>query len=87
MSQIQADDRVSLRVDLPELGLAVGQVGRVISTWFYPHTAFEVEFEPEPGACARRVLLQKHQVTRAGEATAAPELPITREVCRASSST
>ena len=84
MNQINEQDRVRLSVDLPELGLSAGQVGRVISTWFYPHTAFEVEFEPEPGACARRVLLLKHQVAGADEAPTAT-FPITREVIRASS--
>jgi hypothetical protein len=83
MNQINEQDRVRLSLDLPELGLSAGQVGRVISTWFYPHTAFEVEFEPEPGACARRVLLLKHQVARADEATTA-ERPNTGEVYRAS---
>jgi hypothetical protein len=51
MRQVVADDRVNLRVDVPELGLAAGQIGRVVSTWFYPNTAFEVEFAAERGAC------------------------------------
>jgi hypothetical protein len=65
ITQVVANDWVTLSVDLPELGLAAGQTGRVVSTWFYPNTAFEVEFAAERGVCTRRVLLLEHQIAPA----------------------
>ena len=84
MRQIVANDRVSLRVDVPELDLVAGDVGRVVSTWFYPNAAFEVEFAAEPGGCARRVLLLEHQVALVPDACE-PKVPGSSEVYRARS--
>ena len=38
------DDRVSLSHDVPELSLHRGERGVVLSRWFAPAAAFEVEF-------------------------------------------
>jgi hypothetical protein len=65
MHQIVVDDRVRLQEALPELELAVGEVGRVISAWFFPNTAYEVEFSGDGNASERRVLLLHNQI--AGE--------------------
>ena len=62
MQTIFANDRVQLKQDLPELGLARGDSGVVVSTWFYPNTAYEVEFKPIGELCTRRVLLLTHQL-------------------------
>jgi hypothetical protein len=62
--QIVASERVRLQVDVPELELTNGDVGQVVSTWFHPNTAYEVEFSPAAGACTRRVLLLQHQIER-----------------------
>jgi len=54
-----------LREALPELELAVGEIGRVVSTWFYPNTAYEVEFSAGESLCPRRVLLLHDQIAKA----------------------
>jgi hypothetical protein len=66
MEQMYANDRVRLEADLPELELFKGESGRVVSTWFYPNTAYEVEFQARPDACACpvRVLLLRGQIRR-----------------------
>ena len=64
MKQIVAGDHVRLEQGLPELELLVGEIGRVISAWFFPNEAYEVEFQgpSHPGAC--RVLLLHDQIAR-----------------------
>ena len=62
MPAIVANDLIRLTIDVPELALAMGQIGRVVSSWLYPNRAYEVEFAPQSAVCARRVLLMAHQV-------------------------
>ena len=45
MQQVLASDRVRLEQDIPELELHRGDVGVVVSSWFFPNTAYEVEFQ------------------------------------------
>ncbi len=54
--------RVRLQVSVPELELEAGEVGRIISAWFYPNTAYEVEFPAKPNGCIRRALLLENQI-------------------------
>lgn len=65
MHHIVTSDRVRLQEALPELELAVGEIGQVVSTWFYPNTAYEVEFSSAETPCARRVLLLHDQIAKA----------------------
>ena len=65
MEQILTQDRVRLEENLPELGLIRGAVGTVVSTWFYPNTAYEVEFELDQQTAALRVLLLSDQLVGA----------------------
>lgn len=54
-------ETVRLTQALPELGLYTGQVGVVLSTWFYPNQAYEVEFDVQAenrGERLRLLLLQ-----------------------------
>ena len=62
MEQIIANEHVRLQVDVPELELRTGEVGLVVSTWFHPNTAYEVEFPAKPNICSRRVLLHQNQI-------------------------
>jgi hypothetical protein len=62
MQQVLASDRVRLEEDIPELELFRGDVGIVVSTWFFPNTAYEVEFEINQQRERLRVLLLKQQV-------------------------
>jgi hypothetical protein len=62
MPSIVANDLIRLTINVPELALAIGQIGRVVSSWLYPNRAYEVEFAPQPAICARRVLLMAHQI-------------------------
>ena len=41
---ILSNESVRLVRDLPELDLPAGSLGVVLSAWFYPTTAYEVEF-------------------------------------------
>ena len=66
-TSIFANDFIRLTINIPELALAAGEVGRVVSSWLYPNTAYEVEFAPQPAVCARRVLLLQNQVEPAGQ--------------------
>jgi len=58
----EVDDFVRLVKDIPELGLARNEVGIVRSTWFEPHTAYEVEFRPRGQIFRTRALLMAEQV-------------------------
>jgi hypothetical protein len=60
--QIVAGDRVRLEESVPELELTAGAVGRVVSAWFFPNEAYEVEFGADPRASACRVLLLHGQI-------------------------
>ena len=62
MQQVLANDRVRLEQDIPELELFRGDVGVVVSTWFFPNTAYEVEFEVNQQCERLRVLLLQQQV-------------------------
>lgn len=63
MQQIVAGDRVRLEEGVPELELTIGAVGRVVSAWFFPNEAYEVEFGAEPHAASTcRVLLLHGQI-------------------------
>ena len=62
MMHPQVDQCVKLKQSIPELQLPGGAVGIVCSTWFSPHTAYEVEFRGA-GLCAgMRVLLLEQQL-------------------------
>ena len=63
MRQVLANDKVRLEQDIPELELAKGEIGIVVSSWFFPNTAFEVEFRGKPDQFARRVLLLEQQIS------------------------
>ena len=67
MEPIIVSEHVRLQVDLPELELRTGEVGFVVSTWFHPNTAYEVEFPAKPNICTRRVLLLQNQLAREQE--------------------
>ncbi|HEV8379676.1 MAG TPA: DUF4926 domain-containing protein [Tepidisphaeraceae bacterium] len=62
MQQVLASDRVRLEQDIPELELFRGAVGVVVSTWLFPNTAYEVEFEVNPQRERLRILLLQQQV-------------------------
>ena len=64
MQQLLATDRVRLEQDIPELELLRGEVGVVVSSWFCPTTAYEVEFEAKYQSAKVRVLLLERQVER-----------------------
>lgn len=64
MHLIVANDRVRLEESLPELELDAGEVGQVVSAWFYPNTAYEVEFSSSEMPCGRRVLLLHDQIVK-----------------------
>ena len=55
-------DRVRLIEDLPELELYRGDTGVIRSAWFYPNTAFEVEFAARSESTPSRVLLLREQI-------------------------
>lgn len=61
MQMIFSNDPVILAVDLNELHLQEGDIGRVRSSWHYPNPAYEVEF-PIVDQGLVRVLLFAHQV-------------------------
>jgi hypothetical protein len=61
MRQVLANDKVSLLQDIPELELYRGDVGVVVSSWFWPNTAYEVEFDGKT-TCRKRVLLLEQQI-------------------------
>jgi hypothetical protein len=62
MQHPQVDECVRLRQSIPELHLAGGAVGVVCSTWFAPHTAYEVEFRRPGVPDPLRVLLLEQQL-------------------------
>jgi hypothetical protein len=64
MQQLLATDRVRLEQDIPELQLHRGEMGVVVSSWFCPNTAYEVEFEAKYQSAKVRVLLLERQVER-----------------------
>ena len=64
MQQVLAKSRVRLTEDIPELELCRGDVGVVVSSWFFPNTAYEVEFEVKAQRERLRVLLLQRQVGR-----------------------
>ncbi len=64
MGQVLASDRVRLQEDIPELELFKGDVGVVVSSWFCPNTAYEVEFRGSDRGFARRVLLLEQQIAQ-----------------------
>ena len=62
---IFSNETVRLARELPELKLSVGALGIVRSAWFYPTTAYEVEF-PGPGrgrGSGNRLLLLEGEVS------------------------
>ena len=67
MTQIFANDLIRLTINVPELALAIGEVGRVVSAWFFPNQAYEVEFAARPAVCTRRVLLMREQIALAAQ--------------------
>src|SRR5687768_10188214 len=54
---IMSNENVRLVRQLPELGLQPGAIGIIRSAWFYPTTAYEVEF-PGHGPGNRLLLLE-----------------------------
>lgn len=73
MRQRFATEPVRLRVDLPEKLLQKGLVGTVLSTWFSPNVAYEVEFDAPGQEFPSRVLLRPEQLETAIEDGAAGE--------------
>lgn len=59
---ILSNEFVRLARNLPELSLQSGTVGVVRSAWFYPRTAYEVEFVGRAEAHRSRVLLLEDEV-------------------------
>jgi hypothetical protein len=60
---ILSNERVRLMRELPELGMDAGAVGVVRNAWFYPTTAYEVEFPAGPSRGGRnRLLLLEDEV-------------------------
>lgn len=60
---IMSNENVRLVRQLPELGLQPGAIGIVRSAWFYPTTAYEVEFPGRGHSTANRLLLLEGEVT------------------------
>lgn len=58
----EAGARVTLTVDIPDLGLQRGTAGVVCSQWFAPIAAYEVEFAG-PSCTLRALLLRDHFCT------------------------
>ena len=75
MRQPHVDDRVRLIHDVPNLFLKRGELGVVLSTWFEPAAAFEVEFcLPGLNNKTRAVLLAE-QLQVEGEPTDGASAP------------
>jgi hypothetical protein len=66
----QVDERVWLKMDIPELGLRCGEAGVVCSMWFSPATAYEVEFREPPLNYPIRALLLGNQIQSDAKARA-----------------
>lgn len=62
MSQLNVDDYVRLKQDIPDLFLCRGEIGIVRSKWFAPRVAYEVEFHPIGLSHETRALLMEEQV-------------------------
>ena len=71
MGTILSNDHVYLVRDLPELALRTGSIGVVRSAWFYPTTAYEVEFGRlgHGGGSGHRLLLLEGEVAPVAEDT------------------
>jgi hypothetical protein len=78
MPSIVANDLIRLTINVPELALVIGQIGRVVSSWLYPNAAYEVEFAPQPALCARRVMQMAHQLELAGRHHRHDSFPLSR---------
>jgi len=79
------DDYVRLTQDLPELSLRQGAVGVVCSTWFSPHTRYEVQFtEVQGGGGDIRALLRPEQVAVDGVAPDGEEIEDSDAIAMAS---
>ena len=63
---ILSNESVRLIRELPELCLQPGTVGVVRSAWFYPTTAYEVEFPCRGRSLATRILLLEGEVAPVG---------------------
>ena len=63
---ILSNESVRLVIELPELCLDPGAVGVVRSAWFYPRTAYEVEFPRKGRAAGNRILLLEGEVAPVG---------------------
>ena len=61
----QVRARVTLRVDILDLGLRRNTAGVVCSQWLAPITAYEVEFAG-PSCKLRALLMEEHLCTAAG---------------------
>jgi hypothetical protein len=68
MAEINAEERVRLMQDVPDLELHRGDTGVVCSTWFDPSTAFEVESQSDAPGRAVRALLMPHQIQKDADA-------------------
>lgn len=58
MRHLNIDDLVRLERDIPELGVHCGDIGVVVSTWFAPSVAYEVDLHPDNLGFHIRVLVQ-----------------------------
>ena len=66
---IFSNETVRLVRELPELKLDAGTVGVVRSAWFYPTTAYEVEFPCRGQVRGNRLLLLEGEVAPTKERT------------------
>jgi hypothetical protein len=66
---IVSNETVRLVRELPELKLDAGTVGVVRSAWFYPTTAYEVEFPGRGRVRGNRLLLLEGEVAPTADQT------------------
>ena len=66
---IFSNETVRLVRELPELRLGAGTVGVVRSAWFYPTTAYEVEFPGHGPVRGNRLLLLEGEVSPTDDQT------------------
>ena len=62
MAPSTSENCVRLKQAIPELSLPAGAIGKICSSWFAPHTAYEVEFQESGVGAALRVLLLERQL-------------------------
>lgn len=66
---LRVGESIRLRKDIPELWLFRDDIGVVVSTWCYPITAYEVEFDRPDDSCRTRALVMGTDLQPASPAT------------------